>query len=67
MALNDGLQSSDKGVKRLIGVIFLGPEGVANLCLGERMIGRVEKHFHQLLLHGRKFYVFAFCIEESAF
>jgi hypothetical protein len=37
MFLNDGFQATDQGVERIVGIVFLGPEGIADLCFRELM------------------------------
>ena len=64
MFFYNGLQSSDKRIERLAGILFLGPEGIAYLRLRQFVRGRLPQHLHQLLLHGGKFYDTAFRIDE---
>ena len=65
MFFYDGLQASDKGVKCLAGIGFLGPKGIANLLLGEAVSLGMEEHLHELLLHGGEVDRFSLCGVET--
>ena len=59
-----GLRATDERVERLIGILFLGPESIADLGLRQLVRGRLPQHLHQLLLHRGKLYFAAFGIDE---
>ena len=67
MLFDDGFQATDQGVERIVGIVFLGPEGIADLCFRELMRLAAEEHFHELLLHGGKPYLQTFRIIEPTF
>ena len=66
MFLNDRFQATDQRVECVVGIIFLGPKGITDLCLGQQMGVVVEEHLHQLLLHRSQSDLLSLCIIESA-
>ena len=59
MLFYDWFQSANQGVERLAGIGFLGPQGIADFRLRQRVRGAVEEHLHQLVLHGSELHLIA--------